>query len=402
LVWNRRDIETGKDLGGAAINTGITNGRFVDLTGAGLERWSAMKDAVKNYDKHIIKVFPVPESGLGWSYFADKEGQLEFAITSNDGLLQLNHLAGDRWEKCPVSLDNDYVIILGCGEEPGQLMVMGPRQEGKPRALQFMDGVTGKLGGVLLQDDAYDFYGSGLSTGWVYRDPLTQAIIGAAYERNGPKVVWFSEGYLKLQKTLDGFFPGLVVRIISMNDAQTRFLVATFSDRQPVIYNWVDLKKHTMGLFKRSAPWIDPLRMQPMNIIKFKTRDGRQLDAYLTLPSGASKKNPPPLVVLPHGGPWARDGWGFDGEVQFLANRGYAVLQPNYRGSNGYDWMFSSEDKYDFRKMHDDVTDATKTMIASGLIDKTRIAIMGSSFGGYLAVSGVVNEPTLSHGKLSQ
>ena len=113
------------------------------------------------------------------------------------------------------------------------------------------------------------------------------------------------------------------------------------------------------------------------------------------MPAGASKENPAPLVVLAHGGPWVRDTWGYDGEVQFLANRGYAVLQPNYRGSPGYNWMFPEEDEWDFRKMHNDVTDATKTMIASGLIDSGRIAIMGGSFGGYLAVSGVVNEPAL-------
>jgi len=135
--------------------------------------------------------------------------------------------------------------------------------------------------------------------------------------------------------------------------------------------------------------------MRPMTPIKFKTRDGHQLDAYLTLPAGASKANPPPLVVLPHGGPWVRDDWGFDREVQFLASRGYAVLQPNYRGSTGYDWMFPEQDEWDFRKMHDDVTDATKAIMASGLIDRDRVAIMGGSFGGYLAISGVVNEPSL-------
>jgi dipeptidyl aminopeptidase/acylaminoacyl peptidase len=82
------------------------------------------------------------------------------------------------------------------------------------------------------------------------------------------------------------------------------------------------------------------MRMQPMNKMAFKTRDGGKLDAYVTLPAGASKTNRVPLIVLPHGGPWVRDSWGFNGEVQYLASLGYAVLQPNYRGSLGYDWVF--------------------------------------------------------------
>ncbi|HYD82999.1 MAG TPA: alpha/beta fold hydrolase, partial [Opitutus sp.] len=120
-----------------------------------------------------------------------------------------------------------------------------------------------------------------------------------------------------------------------------------------------------------------------------------ELDAYVTLPAGTSKKKPAPLVVLPHGGPWVRDTWGFDPEVQFLANRGFAVMQPNYRGSPGYDWKFPDDDLYDFTKMHDDVTDAVKTLLASKLVDPDRVAIMGGSFGAYLALSGVVNEPEL-------
>jgi acetyl esterase/lipase len=393
LVWNSHDgLETHRDLGVAVINTAISTGRFINRLSAGTTRSDRM-DARDNNEKHIIDRYPVAEPGIGHRYIADKEGRLGFAITMLDGLPMLHRLDGRRWEKCPVDLED--IEIIGCGDEPGQLVVRGPRQSGKPRALQFMDGGTGRLGDVLLQDDAYDFYGNNLSEGWLYRDPVSHRIIGVVYERNGPDVVWFTETYRKLQKVLDGFFPGLVVRILGSDEAQKVFLVATFSDRQPVLYSWVDLEKRTAGLFKSSAPWIDPKRMQPMNVTKFKTRDGRRLDAYLTLPAGASKQNPPPMIVLVHGGPWARDSWGFDGEVQFLASRGYAVLQPNFRGSNGYAWMFPEEDKWDFRKMHDDVTDATRAMIAAGLVDGSRVAVMGTSFGGYLALSGVVNEPDL-------
>ena len=375
LVWLGGDRTK---VGIAIINTDIRS------------KFGYANDNLEREDeKHIVKSYPIPDSDFGLvdHYVTDKEGELAFAISAKDGFLTLHRLAGERWEKCPVDLDN--IDIVGAGDEPGQVVVLGPRKDDKPRALQFMDAATGQLGEVLLQDKGYDF------DGWLYRDPVSHLIIGALGERSVPFSTWFNDDYKNLQKTLNGFFPGMVVRIYGSNEAQNIFLVAVFSDRQPVIYNWVDLEKRTAGLFKNSAPWIDPQRMQPQQMIKFKTRDGKQLDAYLTLPAGATKTNPPPMVVLSHGGPWARDTWGYNCEVQFLASRGYAVLQTNYRGSTGFGWMFPIEDEWDFRKMHDDVTDATKAVIAKGLIDSNRIAIMGSSFGGYLAISGVVNEPSL-------
>jgi dipeptidyl aminopeptidase/acylaminoacyl peptidase len=132
---------------------------------------------------------------------------------------------------------------------------------------------------------------------------------------------------------------------------------------------------------------------------KFRTRDGKEFDAFLTLPKGATLENPPPLVVLPHDRPdygsSGRSTWGYDAEVQFLASRGYAVLQPNYRGSTGSTWMYPKEDEWAFRKMHEDVTDAANDLIASGLVDRNRVAIMGTGFGGYLALCGVAFEPSL-------
>jgi len=392
LVWNRYDFETGKDLGVGVINTSVRSGHFVNALSAGTLH-SDMMDVRDNNERHIIQTFPLPSGGLGTGYLANKEGQLEFAFRMQDGVPEMQRLVGDHWEKCPVDLDQ--IDVISCGNKPGELVVRGPFKEGKPRPLQFMDGATGKLGEVLLQDNDYDFFGGGISDGWLYREPCSQVIIGAFFDRNGPNVAWFTDEYKTLQKILNNFFPGQVVRIIGSDEAQKIFLVAVFSDRQPAIYNWVNLETRQAGLIKKAAPWIDPQRMRPMTPFKFKTRDGHELDAYLTLPAGATKKNPPPLIVLPHGGPWARDTWGFNGEVQFLASRGYAVIQPNYRGSNGYTWKFPYEDRWAFRKMHDDVTDATKAMIASGLVDRTRVAIMGASFGGYLALTGVTNEPDL-------
>ena len=388
LVWNRHDFETQKDLGVAEINTGIKTGKFIDLLNAAVSNVnSAAMDARDNNMKHIGDTYALPPSGLAYGYSADKAGELAYCFTGENGNLAMFRLADRQWVKCPVDLEQiDY---QGAGNEPGQIWVTGPRQEGKPRALQLMDAATGQLGEIALQDKNYDF------NGWLYRSPGTGDVLGAIFERNGPRVFWFNEQYQALQKILDGMFPGLVVRIYGSDTKHRVFLVSTFSAKQPAVYSWVDLETRKSGLFKNSAPWIDPARMQEMNMMKFKTRDGRQLDAYVTLPAGATKENPPPLVVLPHGGPWVRDHWGFNGEVQFLASRGYAVLQPNYRGSTGINWMFPIEDEWNFLKMHDDVTDATRTLVATGLVDKNRVGIMGASFGGYLAITGVAHEPDL-------
>jgi len=388
LVWNRYDFETQKDLGVAEINTDIKTGKIVDLLSAAIGDVELAAMGVRgNNAKHIVATAPLPPSGISYGYSTDKEGELAYSYTGDNGNLAMFRLADKQWVRCPVDLES--VTIVGAGNEPGQLWVIGPRQEGKPRALQLMDAATGQLGETILQDKSYDF------NGWLYRNPATGDVLGAIFERNGPRVYWFNAEYQALQKIFDGMFPGLVVRILDSDAQHKIFLLAAFSAKQPVMYSWVNLEQRKSGLFKNSTPWIDPARMQEMNMMKFKTRDGRQLDAYVTLPAGATKENPPPLVVLPHGGPWVRDNWGFDAEAQFLASHGYAVLQPNYRGSTGYGWMFPAEDEWDFLKMHDDVTDATKTLIASGLIDKNRVGIMGASFGGYLALSGVAHEPEL-------
>lgn len=388
LVWMRRELlENDRDGGVAVVNSGITTGAFVDLSAVTIAP-NAHLDVRDNNRKHVIETYPAPKKGIVYHYMADRDGELAFAFTSEDGTLALHRLTRERqWELCPVDLET--IDPITSGDRPGEMLALMPQEPGTPRALRFLDTATGQPGETLIADKEYDF------TGWIYREPASQQIVGATYDRDGPRVVWFSESFREVQKALDGIFPGQVVQIIGNSEKGARFIVRTYSDRHPTSYHWVDLERRAAGLIKSTAPWIDPARMRSMQIMKFKTRDGRQLDAYVTLPKGASRTQPAPLVVLPHGGPWVRDSWGFDGEVQFLASRGYAVLQPNYRGSPGYSWMFPIEDEWAFRKMHDDVTDATQTLLKTGVIDRNRLAIMGASFGAYLALSGVAHEPSL-------
>jgi dienelactone hydrolase len=373
-----------------SVNASIDTGKFMDLSGNGaLLDAKVLDDASEDNVRHIMTRFPVlpTPDGFDLNYLADKEGHLEFGITSTHGRHTLHHLNGEKWETCPQDLDE--INVIGCGDNPGEIVVLGPRQENQPRALEVMEGATGKVVEVLIQDKTYD------CDGWLYRDPVSRNIVGVVYDRGGPHVTWFSEAYRNLQKLVDGLFPGQVVRIIGNDEAGKMVLLSVYSDRQPAIYSWVDLEKHTAGLIKNSAPWIDPKRMQPMNVMKFKTRDGRQLDAIVTLPAGATKQNPPPLVVVANNWTGQRSSWGFDAETQFLASRGYAVMRPNCRGSAGYTGKFPTDDEWAYAKMYEDVIDATKTLTASGLVDRDRVGIIGTSFGGFLALSGVAYEPGL-------
>lgn len=391
LVWNGYDsLQTRRDLGVVSVNTDLqSTGKAVNVRAIQsntIEGLSAVKDAQANNERHIDDRYPLPP-GRADGYMPDKDGHLEFAFVTQGRSHTLFRLVSGQWVRTPVNLEATWVAAAG--NEPGQVVGVGGPLDGRPRPLRFIDSATGELGQVLLPEKAYDF------SGGIYRDPISHVIIGANSERDYPHQVWFNDLYSNLQNILNGFFPGQYVRLIGSNQAQNLFLVATYSDRQPVIYDWVDLEKRTVGLIEKSQPWIDPKRMQPMQVFKFRTRDGHTLDSYVTLPAGASKASPVPLVVLSHGGPWLRDTWGYNGEVQFLASRGYAVLQTNYRGSPGYGWMFPGGEDWDFLKMHYDVADATRAVIATGLVDPKRVAIMGGSFGGYLAVQGVVDDPDL-------
>ncbi len=383
LVWLRRNIvDQGKDYGVVRLNTDLDERSMGSMVAT---NWTAAYDEI--LQRHIITTLPKLPEGLGFHYMADKQGELAFGFAEKDGILVMYRLVGDHWEKCPVDTEKTYP--LAPGNKPGEMIVLQKVTADSPRALQLMDAATGQMGEVLLQDKAYDFDGR------LFRDPVTLDVMGVFYQRSGPQAIWFSEPYRALQKHVDKLFPGVMNRILSKDRAGRRLLVSTYSDRQPAAFYLVDLEKRSIALFIGSEPWTDVKRMQPMNMLKFKTRDGRSMDAYVTLPAGASKKSPAPLIVMPAPGFGGRHTWCHEDIAQFLASRGYAVLQPNHRGAAGSEWLFPEEDKWAFNKMAADVNDATKTLVASGLVDGRRIAIAGWSFGAYLALAGILDAPDL-------
>jgi dipeptidyl aminopeptidase/acylaminoacyl peptidase len=180
---------------------------------------------------------------------------------------------------------------------------------------------------------------------------------------------------------------------ISSDDSEQRWVVSFTHDRDPSVTYYYD---HTTGesrLLFRPYPHLDPEALAPVTPVTITSRDGLDLHAYLTLPVGIEPKRLP-LVLLVHGGPWARDSWGFNPEAQLLANRGYAALQVNFRGSTGFGTQFMKAAVGEFAgKMHDDLIDAVDWAVEQGYADRERVAIFGGSYGGYAALVGVTFTP---------
>jgi dipeptidyl aminopeptidase/acylaminoacyl peptidase len=172
--------------------------------------------------------------------------------------------------------------------------------------------------------------------------------------------------------------------------------VTAFSDVLPASFYYFDRKTGKLEFLADEMPWIDPKKMSHMTPVRYKARDGLEIPAYLTIPRGSSGRNLP-LVMVIHGGPWVEgDEWFWDPEVQFLASRGYAVLQPNYRGTTRYGWKhYASSFKQWGGTMQDDITDGVKWAVAQGIADPARVCIYGGSYGGYATMMGLAKDPDL-------
>ena len=220
-------------------------------------------------------------------------------------------------------------------------------------------------------------------------------ITGVSYTTDKPHRHYFDEDSRKLRETLEAFFPGHEVSFTDTDDDEMRFIVRTWNDRTRGTYYLYDRKSEALEKLADISPWLKEEDMAPMEPITFQARDGLTIRGYLTLPVGVESRDLP-LVVIPHGGPSAREYWGFDSEAQFLANRGAAVLQVNFRGSTGYGKAFwTAGFKQWGRAMQDDVTDGVRWAVAQGVADPKRLAIYGGSYGGYAALAGATFTPDL-------
>jgi dipeptidyl aminopeptidase/acylaminoacyl peptidase len=196
-------------------------------------------------------------------------------------------------------------------------------------------------------------------------------------------------------EALRGVRPG-DIRIINRDLADKTWTVAFLTDDGPVYYYTYDRPSRTSNFLFSNRPELEGLALARMQPVEFSARDGLTVHCYLSLPPDAAAGARLPSVLWVHGGPWARDLWGFNSYVQWMANRGYAVLQVNYRGSTGFGRDFLNAGNREWgARMQDDLTDAVSWLIDQGIADPERVAIAGGSYGGYATLAGLTMTPEL-------
>lgn len=261
----------------------------------------------------------------------------------------------------------------------------------KPDAIGTLDTETMSFS-KLFQDDVADIS----EKIWSTDDNI---LIGAITRAGAPKVHLLNESHADSQvyASLSQSFPGQLVEFVNSTDDGKQIIVSVLSDRNPGELYLFDRSTGKARFLMKSRPWLEPTKMSSIKPFRITSRDGKQIYGYLTFPSDHNKNKKLPMIVNPHGGPiGTRDDWRFNPEAQLLANRGYAVLQINFRGSGGYGKAFQDSGHEQWSNgIQNDIIDATKWAIDEGYADRDNICIYGGSFGAYSALMAPILAPNL-------
>ena len=242
---------------------------------------------------------------------------------------------------------------------------------------------------ALIELEGFDFSGTLVTD--------AKHLLGVRYLSDAKSTAWFDPAMKALQAEIDAQLPHTVNLVSVAQRAQTPWvLVAAYSDVQPLLYLLYNTQTKAFNKVGDTYAAIDPATMASQEFVRYKSRDGLDIPALLTLPHGSTRKNLP-LVVLVHGGPYVRGTeWGWHPETQFLASRGYAVLEPEFRGSRGYGLrLYRAGWKQWGLAMQNDIADGARWAVKEGIADARRICIAGASYGGYATLMGLVNDPDL-------
>ena len=347
---------------------------------------------IKNGDKKRIR--RNPGNITGWA--TDQNGEIRFAFSQEEGP-RTNALylppGADEWETLisfrydepgffPVNISHDgktaYVV--------SNIDLDGNRRD--KAGLYSYDLEQRKLTALLFEHPDVDAGGISISD-------VTKKPIATGYYTDKPQVHYFDEEWDAHQHGINQALPGTINSFTSVTRDESKTIVTAWNSTQPPKYYLYDRAKSSLEELVASQPWVNPDEMAPMQSVQYTARDGLKINGYLTLPKGSDGKNLP-FIINPHGGPQARDGYGYSPEIQFLANRGYAVMQINFRGSVGYGMDFVDAGNRQWGlKMQDDISDAVAWAVQEGIADPERVCIYGGSYGGYATMAGLTYTPEL-------
>lgn len=224
---------------------------------------------------------------------------------------------------------------------------------------------------------------------------ITKEPIMTVYQDDKNRIYWKDKSYEKDYNLIKKLVGNSEVAFGSSTADEQKFIISTYSDVDPGTIRIFDRKTKNLSTLYTVREKLPRAALAEMKAVRYPSSDGLEIPGYLTLPKGVEAKNLP-LIVVPHGGPWGRDGWGYSSMAQFLANRGYAVLQPNFRASTGYGKKFLDAGNNQWGdKMQDDITWGVKYLVGQGIADPKRVGIMGGSYGGYATLAGVTYTPDL-------
>ena len=322
-------------------------------------------------------------------WMTDHDGKLRIATTSDGVNTSLLFRNKESDEFKPI-LTTDFkvsVVPLFFTFDNKNLYVASNRGRDKIAIFEF-DLIKSKEGRLIFEHDEVDVSNLLFSR-------KRKVLTGVSYTVAKNEMIFFDKWREEIQQKLEKKLPGYEVVITSFSKDEAEAVVVTYSDKSRGTYYHYEVNKNKLTELGKVSPWLNEKNMSEMKPIKYRSRDGLTINGYLTLPKGTNGKNLP-VVVNPHGGPWARDNWGYKSEIQFLANRGFAVFQMNFRGSTGYGREFWEKSFKEWGKsMQDDITDGVNWLIDEEIADPDRIAIYGASYGGYATLAGLAFTPDL-------
>jgi len=328
-----------------------------------------------------------PGNIVGW--MTDHNGKLRLATTS-DGVNQTILYRETEQEQFKPILTTSFKEAMSpyLFTFDNTMLISGSNLGRDKTALVIFDPKVGKEKEVLFETQEADIDGVNYSR-------KDKKLLSVTWTTDLEKEHFFDAEAESMKKKLQEKLPGYQVAIGSESKAEDKFMIRTRSDKSRGAYYLYEKSSEKLTKLADLTPWLKENDLCDMKPISYKSRDGLTIQGYLTLPKGYQAKNLP-VVINPHGGPWARDYWGFNPEVQFLANNGYAVLQMNFRGSTGFGKAFwEASFKQWGRTMQDDISDGVKWLTDQGIADPKRVAIYGGSYGGYATLAGLTLTPDL-------